>query len=111
MQKREFIKRGFAALSSLAVGETILLTPNDAQAFFWSKKEKALYGQRKAVRRASGRGRLVNDYSKATIVKGVCLNIRGVEGLQREYAALLERIRRLRPQSVSSIDPSLSTSI
>ncbi|MFN0300467.1 MAG: molybdopterin-dependent oxidoreductase [Burkholderiales bacterium] len=81
MKRREFIKRGMAAMSTLAVGETILLAPGDAQAFFWRRK-KELVGQRKAVRRASGKGRIPNDYSKATIVKGVCLNCSTVCGIQ-----------------------------
>ncbi len=79
--RRSFIKTGFAALSSLAVGETILLMPSEAEAFFWNKKPE-LMGQRKAVRRANGKGRIPNDYSKATIVKGVCLNCSTVCGIQ-----------------------------
>lgn len=83
MERRKFIKTGFGALSSLAVGETILLTPTDAQAWFWSKpKKNEVYGQRKQVRRANGKGRLANDYSKAKIVKGVCLNCSTVCGIQ-----------------------------
>ena len=79
--RRDVMKRGFAALSTLALGETILLLPDAAQAgIFGSKKE--LYGQRKAKRRPSGKGRLKNDYSKATIVKGVCLNCSTVCGIQ-----------------------------
>ena len=35
--RRSFIKTGFAALSSLAVGETILLMPSEAEAFFGIK--------------------------------------------------------------------------
>ncbi len=79
--RREFLKTGFAALSTLAVGETILLMPSEAQAFFWKRKPE-LIGQRKAVRRANGKGRKTNDYSKATIVKGVCLNCSTVCGIQ-----------------------------
>ena len=82
MERRKFIKTGFGALSSLAVGETILLTPTDAQAWFWNNKKKVVYGQRKQMRRANGKGRLANDYSKATIVKGVCLNCSTVCGIQ-----------------------------
>lgn len=81
MKRREFVKRGMAAISTLAVGETILLAPNDAHAFFWSRKRE-LVGQRRAVRRANGKGRIANDYSKATIVKGVCLNCSTVCGIQ-----------------------------
>jgi thiosulfate reductase / polysulfide reductase chain A len=79
--RRATIKTGFAALSTLALGEIILLTPSDAEAFFWNKNRK-IHGQRKAVRRASGKGRLTNDYSKAKIVKSVCLNCSTVCGIQ-----------------------------
>jgi thiosulfate reductase / polysulfide reductase chain A len=79
--RRGFLKTGFGALSSLAVGETILLMPSEAEAFFWNRKPE-LMGQRKAVRRPNGKGRLKNDYSKATIVKGVCLNCSTVCGIQ-----------------------------
>ncbi len=81
MERRDFLRRGMAAMSSLAVGETILLSPNDAHAFFWRRKPE-LIGQREAVRRANGKGRIPNDYSKATIVKGVCLNCSTVCGIQ-----------------------------
>jgi anaerobic selenocysteine-containing dehydrogenase len=80
--RREFIKTGFAALSTLALGETIFLTPTDAEAQFFGYKKKTLIGQRKANRRANGKGRLKNDYTKATIVKGVCLNCSTVCGIQ-----------------------------
>jgi acetyltransferase len=39
------------------------------------------------------------DIEHASDVKGVCLNIGGEEGLMREHAALLGRIRRLRPDA------------
>ena len=81
MKRRDVIKRGFGALASLAVGETILLTPDDAQAAWWNRKKEP-YGQRKAVRRPSGKGRLKNDYSRATIIKSVCLNCSTVCGIQ-----------------------------
>jgi thiosulfate reductase / polysulfide reductase chain A len=80
MKRRTFVKTGFGALSTLALGETILLTPTDANAFF--SKKKALYGQRKAGRNPDGKGRLKNDYSKAVIKKGVCLNCSTVCGIQ-----------------------------
>jgi thiosulfate reductase / polysulfide reductase chain A len=79
--RRDFFKTGFAALSTLAVGETILLMPTEAEAFLWNSKP-VLAGQRKAARRPNGKGRLKNDYSKATIVKGVCLNCSTVCGIQ-----------------------------
>jgi acetyltransferase len=39
------------------------------------------------------------DIEHASEVKGVCLNIRGEETLMREYAALIARIRQLRPEA------------
>jgi thiosulfate reductase / polysulfide reductase chain A len=80
-ERRVFMKRGMAALSTLALGETILLTPGTAHAAWWSKKREP-YGQRKTVRRANGNGRIANDYSRATIVRGVCLNCSTVCGIQ-----------------------------
>ncbi len=81
MKRREFVKTGIGALSTLALGETILLAPSDAKAF-WGSSKKVLYGERKAKRRPSGKGRLVNDYSNAVIKKGVCLNCSTVCGIQ-----------------------------
>ncbi len=81
MKRREVLKRGMSALATLAVGEVILLTPDDANAAWWNRKKEP-YGQRKAGRRPSGKGRLKNDYSRATIVKGVCLNCSTVCGIQ-----------------------------
>lgn len=82
MKRRDFIKRGFGALATLQLGETILLAPDNANAQLFGPKKRELYGQRKAVRRANGKGRLKNDYSRATIVKGVCLNCSTVCGIQ-----------------------------
>jgi thiosulfate reductase / polysulfide reductase chain A len=81
ISRRSAMKRGFGALTTLAVGETILLAPGPAQALFWNRKPD-LYGQRKAVRRANGKGRLANDYSRARRVKSVCLNCSTVCGIQ-----------------------------
>ncbi len=39
------------------------------------------------------------DIEHLSDVKGVCLNIRGEEGLMQEYAALIARIRQLRPDA------------
>jgi anaerobic selenocysteine-containing dehydrogenase len=80
MKRREFMKRGMAAMSTLAVGETILLTQNEAQAFFWNQNKPI--GQRKAITRANGKGKIKNDYRRAKIVKGVCLNCSTVCGIQ-----------------------------
>jgi thiosulfate reductase/polysulfide reductase chain A len=82
MKRRTFIKTGFGALSTLALGETILLTPNEAQAQFFGYRKTAIFGQRKVKRRANGKGRLQNDYTKATVVKSVCLNCSTVCGIE-----------------------------
>jgi anaerobic selenocysteine-containing dehydrogenase len=79
--RRGAMKRGFGALATLALGETILLAPGDAQARFWRRKPE-LYGQRKAVRRANGKGRLANDYRRAEVVNSVCLNCSTVCGIR-----------------------------
>ena len=68
------IKGGLGALSTLAIGETIALTPGAAEA-------KEPTGQRKAERRPNGRGRLKNDYSRSTQIKSVCLNCSTVCGI------------------------------
>lgn len=81
MKRRDVLKQGMGALATLAVGEVILLTPDDANAAWWNHKQ-VLSGQRKAGRRPNGKGRLKNDYSRATIVKGVCLNCSTVCGIQ-----------------------------
>ena len=75
--RRRVLKGGLGALSTLALGETIALTPADAAA-----AEPKLTGQRKAERRPNGRGRLKNDYSRAKIIKSVCLNCSTVCGIQ-----------------------------
>ena len=82
MKRREFVKTGFGALATLAVGETILLMPTDAEAQVFAAKNKPLIGTRKAKRRPNGKGRLKNDYTKASIIKGVCLNCSTVCGIQ-----------------------------
>jgi thiosulfate reductase / polysulfide reductase chain A len=76
--RRGVLKGGLGALSSLAVGQTITLTATEAQAAATRK----LVGQRKAQRRANGKGRLKNDYSKATKIKSVCLNCSTVCGIE-----------------------------
>ena len=40
--RRESIKRGFAALSTLALGEMILLAPEDANARLFTPKDRKL---------------------------------------------------------------------
>jgi thiosulfate reductase / polysulfide reductase chain A len=84
MKRRSFVKVGTAALSTLAMGEMIMLNPAHAQNRFLDlfKSKPKLYGKRKTVRRANGKGRIPNDYSKATIIKSVCLNCSTVCGIQ-----------------------------
>ena len=79
--RRQFIKRGIAAMSTLALGEAILLSPSEAYAQFWRKKPE-LVGLRKTVRRPSGKGRLKNNYAVAKKIKGVCLNCSTVCGIE-----------------------------
>ena len=78
VSRRRFVQGGLGALSTLALGETITLVPTDAHA----ASSHTRTGQRKAQRRANGRGRLKNDYSRAKIIKSVCLNCSTVCGIQ-----------------------------
>jgi thiosulfate reductase / polysulfide reductase chain A len=82
MKRRAFTQA--ASLATLGLGQTIVMAPQAHATSLWDRMlgTPALYGQRKAVRRASGKGRKVNDYSKAKIVKGVCLNCSTVCGIQ-----------------------------
>jgi anaerobic selenocysteine-containing dehydrogenase len=82
VQRRDVLKRGFAALSTLALGETILLAPETASAQLFKPGGRKLYGKRKAERQGSGKGRLKNDYRKAVVKKSVCLNCSTVCGIQ-----------------------------
>ncbi len=83
MKRRQFVQGNAATLATIALGQTIVLTPHaEARLLDWLRGTPKLYGQRKEVRRANGKGRKVNDYSKATVVKGVCLNCSTVCGIQ-----------------------------
>jgi thiosulfate reductase / polysulfide reductase chain A len=83
MKRRQFVQTNAATLATIALGQTIVLTPHaEAGVLDWLRGTPKLYGQRKDVRRANGKGRKVNDYTKATIVKGVCLNCSTVCGIQ-----------------------------
>ena len=84
MKRREFLQNHATSLATIALGQTILLAPDTAEAGILDlfRTTPKLYGQRKDARRASGKGRKKNDYSKATIVKGVCLNCSTVCGIQ-----------------------------
>ena len=73
------------SLATIALGQTIVLSPSTAHATTWWERllgTPALYGPRKDVRRSTGKGRKANDYSKATVVKSVCLNCSTVCGIQ-----------------------------
>ena len=76
--RREFIKRGIGALSTLAVGEIILLTPGEASAVknFWGSHLERPNAHKKGLKR------VVNDYSRATKIKSVCLNCSTVCGIE-----------------------------
>jgi thiosulfate reductase / polysulfide reductase chain A len=82
MKRRTFVNT--ATLSTLALGQAITLSPEAQATSWWDRMlgTPALYGQRKTYRRESGKGRKVNDYSKAKVVKGVCLNCSTVCGIQ-----------------------------
>lgn len=83
MKRRSFVQGQAASLATIALGQTIFMAPPaEAGVLDWLRGTPKLYGQRKAVRRANGKGRLKNDYSKAKIVKGVCLNCSTVCGIQ-----------------------------
>jgi anaerobic selenocysteine-containing dehydrogenase len=76
MQRRHFIKSGIGALATLAVGETILLTPQAAAA---AEREEPL----NYVLNSAGNARKVRtDYRKAKRVKSVCLNCSTVCGIE-----------------------------
>jgi thiosulfate reductase / polysulfide reductase chain A len=83
MKRRTFIKNNTVTLATIALGQTIVLTPHaEAGVLDWLRGTPKLYGPRKEVRRANGKGRKVNDYSKAKIIKSVCLNCSTVCGIQ-----------------------------
>jgi thiosulfate reductase/polysulfide reductase chain A len=75
LRRREFIKVGIAALSSLAVGELILLRPGEAAG-------RLAYRRLPTRKRRIGKGeaKKPNDYTKAQRVPGVCLNCSTVCG-------------------------------
>lgn len=63
--RRDFIKQGIGALATLGLGETILLTPGQAQ----------------PPKKQARTGRVRNDYKKAKQVPSVCLNCSTVCGI------------------------------
>lgn len=77
MQRRKFIKSGIGALSTLALGETILLTPQPASAAT-AALEPLSYKLN-----AGGQPRKNRiDYRTATKVNSVCLNCSNVCGIE-----------------------------
>jgi thiosulfate reductase/polysulfide reductase chain A len=75
MERRQFVKSGIGALATLAVGETILLTPQDASA---AMNEPLNY----AVNAAGTASKVRIDYRTAQSVKSVCLNCSTVCGIE-----------------------------
>lgn len=75
MKRREFVKSGMGALATLAVGETILLTPQPASAAALEPLNYKL--------NAGGHPRKSRtDYRQAKVVKSVCLNCSTVCGIE-----------------------------
>jgi len=75
MERRQFIKSGIGALATLAVGETILLTPQEASA---AMNEPLNY----SVNAAGTAKKVRTDYRTAKSVKSVCLNCSTVCGIE-----------------------------
>ncbi len=83
MKRRQFVQTNALTLATIALGQTIVLTPHaEAGVLDWLRGTPKLYGPRKEARRANGKGRKMNDYSKAKIIKSVCLNCSTVCGIQ-----------------------------
>jgi hypothetical protein len=68
VSRREFIKTGFSALSTLAVGETIWLTPTDAEAQLFSSKKNPSSASAKpnAAPTARGASRTITPRPKSS---------------------------------------------
>lgn len=75
MKRRDLIKRGFGALATLAVGETIVLSPAEA----WAAGTPRRKGKDAL---AKAQPRVPHDYRKATVVRSVCLNCSTVCGIE-----------------------------
>lgn len=67
MERRQFIKSGIAALSTLAVGGLISLSPGEVLANPLPLSPKKIVSRKRQAK-------VPNDYSKATSVASVCLN-------------------------------------
>ena len=75
MRRRQFIKSGIGALATLAIGETILLTPEDV---FAVENDPLNY----SVNAAGTAKKMRTDYRTARSVKSVCLNCSTVCGIE-----------------------------
>lgn len=99
MQRREFVKSGVGALATLAVGETILLSPQPAAAAI------AAHEPLNYTTNAAGTVKKVRtDYRKAKKVKSVCLNcstVCGIEGFVVDNKVVKIRGNSLDPNQAS----------
>jgi thiosulfate reductase / polysulfide reductase chain A len=98
MQRRNFIKSGIGALATLAVGETILLTPQPAAA---AMREEPLNYKLNA---AGNPRKTRTDYRTAKRVKSVCLNcstVCGIEGFVVDNKVVKIRGNPLDPNQAS----------
>lgn len=99
MQRREFVKSGMGALATLAVGETILLSPQPAAA------AAAVLEPLNYKLNAGGQPRKVRtDYRTARKVKSVCLNcstVCGIEGFVVDNKVVKIRGNPLDPNMAS----------
>jgi thiosulfate reductase / polysulfide reductase chain A len=77
MERREFVKSGIGALAGLAVGETILLSPQPAAAAM-----AALEPLNYKLNAVGNPRKVRTDYSKAKKVTSVCLNCSTVCGIE-----------------------------
>lgn len=77
MQRREFVKSGIGALATLAVGETILLSPQPASA-----ATTALEPLSYKLNAGGNPRKDRTDYRTAKVVKSVCLNCSTVCGIE-----------------------------
>lgn len=97
MERRGFIKSGLQALATLAVGETILLAPGDAEA---TPADPLNY----AIDATGAAHKIRPDYRKATLVKSVCLNcstVCGIEGFVEDSKVVKIRGNPLDPNLAS----------
>ncbi len=99
MQRRDFVKSGMGALATLAVGETILLSPQPAAAAT-AALEPLSYKLNAGGQPRKNR----TDYTQATSVKSVCLNcstVCGIEGFVVDNKVVKIRGNALDPNVAS----------